>query len=393
MNDIIELERAGDELVGGGNDKSHPIGSRPRQPHKNVTASGAFLELSASLSASRKLYRQPGQQKIRQQRQWKRLAEQFDRPRLQRREELRAEAMAATQDVAAQLAGREPPPPDEDLAEAEALSADDLALWREQQARHFADGNIDMADLCDASSLPTLLKLLAIPSVAAAACGTISEIAAGAAAAGGEGAAPVERRAGQTIGALAALLGPGQSAAPVVIAAVGAAAAHLARLGRCRAWIWSVGLVQLLGAAAGEGDAQEAARLAALEIDALERAASGRASPPTAADSELPLPEGGGWRRLAAVDPTAGRLRATSRNVWLAEQGWAGDKAERRRDWPEPAGVKASQLWTDKLRQERRQEQGFNRQLRDWQRTNDYAEARQRLAQSRVAARETGWRR
>ena len=38
---------------------------------------------------------------------------------------------AAAKDVAAQLAGREPPPPNEDPAEAEALSADELALWRE----------------------------------------------------------------------------------------------------------------------------------------------------------------------------------------------------------------------------------------------------------------------
>ena len=57
----------------------------------------------------------------------------------------------------------EPEPEPEDGEEE--MSAEDLALQREQMVQNAADGNLDFADLADASCLPTLLKLMAIPQL------------------------------------------------------------------------------------------------------------------------------------------------------------------------------------------------------------------------------------
>jgi hypothetical protein len=68
---------------------------------------------------------------------------------------------------------------DEDATEPdEQPSADDDALWREQMSTQMADGNLDFDIFSDASSLPTLRRLLAIPSARAEAAKRIQGIAA-----------------------------------------------------------------------------------------------------------------------------------------------------------------------------------------------------------------------
>ena len=59
----------------------------------------------------------------------------------------------------------EPEPEPEPEDGEEEMSAEDLALQREQMAQNAADGNLDFADLADASCLPTLLKLMEIPQL------------------------------------------------------------------------------------------------------------------------------------------------------------------------------------------------------------------------------------
>ena len=133
------------------------------------------------------------------------------------------------------------------------MSATDRELWREQDATPFAGGNLDMEALAGASSLPTVLQLLSIPSVAASACQVIVGIVRDADA---EAASWLERRAGQIVGKLAGLL---QTAAggtqPVVIVSVASTAAHLAEHSRCRAWIWQKDLIGSLVAAGATGRA------------------------------------------------------------------------------------------------------------------------------------------
>ena len=61
-------------------------------------------------------------------------------------------------------------------------SEEDVSLWRVQMAEQAAAGNLDVAELTDVGSLPTLLKLLQIPSMQSVVCNTIATIAAAAAA-------------------------------------------------------------------------------------------------------------------------------------------------------------------------------------------------------------------
>eukprot|EP01047_Picozoa_sp_COSAG01_P061931 COSAG01_NODE_7798_length_3052_cov_4.491026_1_plen_471_part_00 len=54
------------------------------------------------------------------------------------------------------------------------------ALWREQMAAQAAAGNLDLGDLAEVSSLPTLVRLLDIPSLRAGVCRTLVRVAEGA---------------------------------------------------------------------------------------------------------------------------------------------------------------------------------------------------------------------
>jgi hypothetical protein len=54
------------------------------------------------------------------------------------------------------------------------------ALWREQMAAQAAAGNLDLGDLAEVSSLPTLVRLLDIPPLRAGVCRTLVRVAEGA---------------------------------------------------------------------------------------------------------------------------------------------------------------------------------------------------------------------
>jgi hypothetical protein len=65
--------------------------------------------------------------------------------------------------------------------EEEEEEEEDQALWLQQMASNAAAGNLDLADLAEPASLPTLLRLLALPSLRAPVCEAIVSMASGAA--------------------------------------------------------------------------------------------------------------------------------------------------------------------------------------------------------------------
>ena len=70
---------------------------------------------------------------------------------------------------------------DQEEQQEEELS-EDAALWLEQMLQNYNAGNMDLADLADTSSVPTLLRLLRVPDpvMAAEVMATLAEAAAGA---------------------------------------------------------------------------------------------------------------------------------------------------------------------------------------------------------------------
>jgi hypothetical protein len=74
-----------------------------------------------------------------------------------------------------------PGPEDGGRPKEEEEEEEDQALWLQQMASNAAAGNLDLADLAEPASLPTLLRLLALPSLRAPVCEAIVSMASGAA--------------------------------------------------------------------------------------------------------------------------------------------------------------------------------------------------------------------
>ena len=84
----------------------------------------------------------------------------------------RERALTLLAAVAPDDPGVVPPGPEEE--------EEDQALWLQQMASNAAAGNLDLADLAEPASLPTLLRLLALPSLRAPVCEAIVSMASGA---------------------------------------------------------------------------------------------------------------------------------------------------------------------------------------------------------------------